>query len=744
MWARACRQILLAIVGSAALLFCMVGSAYAATFSNGSPAAAATVSSPVNLSVEAHASYGTHTPPGWYNSLDPHLTQNATLVVDGGSPTSVTGAYEWGWVYDDPDAIIYDNGYVGWVEGHATYTAAVTAAAGAHTAILTVTEVPAAGQPGTPQAFTYTWTFTVSGTPIPPATDATCKKCHYSYPDAHKSTTMAGCTQCHKTSDSPVYSHSGLRGAASSASCAGSASLCHGSALAHHDGSMLGAHTHYDLEGNPQPRAATPCATCHTMPSSHFDIAGSMFSYQDLHDAAPKPEGGYDCTTCHDAPGGPDGISPHGGYAATTNKCKVCHAVHRAEGAYYLLRADSQSDACDYCHVGGSAHSNKNVYDLNPAGTATTNGHTMGAGMVPDSSVSQTATPVTISGSDLDGNDVSEVIQVRSYDPAGIEMFRFSRHHSQSPVGTGRSGWKPVGPNSLSCFSCHQPHNAPAQVWNPQAYDNAFVGGQPFLTTGYKLLRRFPSGGWFGLQDASHGTAVGQAPGVNTYGMVDSGLAIKVPEATLTAGVNYSTDFSNCLTYTENGYTGRTPTWIAQNISFEYGGSGASEDPATVNQYTLSVWCADCHNLNIGGAEVLANEELGFKAHTERTHPAPFVGAHTGPGQCYSCHRTDLSVANGVADPAGYGSSQAAAPTFANSACTQCHYGTQAYKTDRDSRQSDFPHSGSATDMKLLGSYTASVATNSSYAPTFSMVSVSEANLDAVCIRCHPGIGVHN
>ena len=74
--------------------------------------------------------------------------------------------------------------------------------------------------------------------------------------------------------------------------------------------------------------------------------------------------------------------SPHGGYDTTTNKCKVCHAVHRAEGAYYLLRADSQDDACSYCHIGGSAHSSKVVYDLNPAGIYTTNGHTIGA---PDS-----------------------------------------------------------------------------------------------------------------------------------------------------------------------------------------------------------------------------------------------------------------------------------------------------------------------------------------------------------------------
>ncbi len=77
--------------------------------------------------------------------------------------------------------------------------------------------------------------------------------------------------------------------------------------------------------------------------------------------------------------GGPAGINPHGGYDTTTNKCKVCHAVHRAEGAYYLLRADSQDDACSYCHIGGSAHSTKVVYDLNPAGIDTTNGHTIGA-----------------------------------------------------------------------------------------------------------------------------------------------------------------------------------------------------------------------------------------------------------------------------------------------------------------------------------------------------------------------------
>ena len=107
---------------------------------------------------------------------------------------------------------------------------------------------------------------------------------------------------------------------------------------------------------------------------------------------------------------------------------------------------------------------------------------------------------------------------------------------------------------------------------------------------------------------------------------------------------------------------------------------------------------------------------------------------------------------SGRVDPTGYGMNQAATTTTymtaagATASCSQCHYGTAAYYNDQivNARQSDFPHSGRATDIKLLGSYTASVATAGSYTPTFSAVNITETNLDAVCIRCHPGIGVHN
>jgi hypothetical protein len=426
--------------------------------------------------------------------------------------------------------------------------------------------------------------------------------------------------------------------------------------------------------------------------------------------------------------------NPHGGYDSTTNKCKVCHAVHRAEGAYYLLRADSQDDACDYCHIGGSAHSALVVYETAPGGdpTAATNGHTIGFGCgVPDSSEYQWATPVTLATVDCDGNPVEETVNVRSYDVDRAQMYRFSRHHSQNAVGTGRSGYLKIGPLALRCMSCHHPHNATEEVWRPRTF-TAFDGTNystsvdgAFATSGYKLMRRYPSG-----------TTSGP---VNIYGYYDAPQAVKAIEDSATPGVNFSQNNSWEFQYTENGITRTAPTWIAQDIHAQGSGldTGAYRYPNKVNTFAFSYWCADCHNLNIGGWEALAEVELGFKAHNERTHPAPFYGAYSGPGQCYSCHRNDLSWTNA----GGRGG-------FATG-CSQCHYGTANYAADRTTdyggplvANSDFPHSGGAGSIALLGDY--SVPDTDNYTVFTTTQAITENNIDAVCLRCHPGIGTHN
>lgn len=73
------------------------------------------------------------------------------------------------------------------------------------------------------------------------------------------------------------------------------------------------------------------------------------------------------------------GSSPHGGFAASTALCKVCHAVHGATGTYKLLRNNSAATACDACHGSGGL-ADTDVY-TDPDATSE---HTIGAASVPD------------------------------------------------------------------------------------------------------------------------------------------------------------------------------------------------------------------------------------------------------------------------------------------------------------------------------------------------------------------------
>jgi hypothetical protein len=563
-----------------------------------------------------------------------------------------------------------------------------------------------------------------------------CATCHESTDPTVTGAIAAGeieCDACHGT-----VNHATVHAGIAQAEC----TTCHGADVAAIHASCAVCHT------TPPPAGAN-CSTCHTTLSpSHGLVSSTTWTYQDLHDIAAKTEGGYaDCVTCHAVGADPN---PHGGYDTSTNKCKVCHAVHRAEGAYYLLRADSQDDACDYCHIGGSAHSSKIVYDLNSAGKATTNGHTIGASTyIPDSTVAQWTETITLETVDADMNPLAESIEVRAYGEQKNDMYRFARHHGHSAAtGAARRNYIAVGPLALRCMSCHQVHNAEAQTWNSVAMANigeageytvANAGTNAVGTSGYKLLKQFPSG-TFTSSDTS------TVP--DAYGQIPLDAISLVPETTLTAGVNFddvramgsapgalslARDYNNDGDVTDSGETVamNRPLWVAQGFDGEHDPAAylAEESIASaVNNAALSVWCADCHNLNIGGWEHLANEELGFKAHTERTHPAPFTGAHSGPGQCYSCHRNDLPRIN------------------TGDSCSQCHYGTGNYKENRDEADaeyvaSDFPHSGEDGDYKMLGSYSI-VRTNLANNTTIDeAVVVGSTNLDAVCIRCHGGIG---
>ena len=60
------------------------------------------------------------------------------------------------------------------------------------------------------------------------------------------------------------------------------------------------------------------------------------------------------------------GTTPHSGYASTSNKCKVCHAVHDAASGGQVLLRSTVANACNYCHVGGT------ISTKQPYGNSTT------------------------------------------------------------------------------------------------------------------------------------------------------------------------------------------------------------------------------------------------------------------------------------------------------------------------------------------------------------------------------------
>jgi len=452
-------------------------------------------------------------------------------------------------------------------------------------------------------------------------------------------------------------------------------------------------------------------------------LGRSAWTYSDLRDSTAKYEGGYarfdDTSTAMYA------SSPHGGYATTGSRCQTCHAVHRAEASYQLLRSDTQADVCAYCHL-GSAHSSLIVYDGNPDGMATTVGHTIGApSRIPLSSTNVSLVSASFVITDSAGVATTETITVRSVDTTQNALFRLSTSHGETMPSAGRDGYGRTGPVPLTCMSCHQVHNAADDIWQPMAYP----GHETTLTAGYKLLRKRPSGSIVGPDEQPYdngtpGFTVSYTEGMRRWkqytdfditGLVDATATVKVPETTLTAGV-----------YGPGKTIWDSPAW--ENSSyFDDGPSGVptpSVDVRGIDQYALSVWCADCHNLAIGSFEATGPVELGVTVHgAARTHTVPFTGAGNGPAQCYTCHRGDLTP-----EPTSTASGS-------NPACERCHYGTGSYANDvvrAGEGGSDFPHSSSSGGADLLGAWSVS-ATGSVVATT-----VTEANAAGkVCIRCH-------
>ena len=506
------------------------------------------------------------------------------------------------------------------------------------------------------------------------------------------------------------------------------------------------------------------------------------------------PEGhdaGLPCLDCHNpgafAIGAPNSLKgPHDGYDTASNKCKTCHAVHRATGTYRLMRVDDPNDACSYCHIGDHKHSVRGAYYRSAAMGATANGHTMGAGKtIPDSSTKQWLDEKELSTEDSDGNIVTIGYKAREYNPERNKMF----YWTSKRASYHDHGYMRLGPTYLSCISCHQPHNADDLIWKPSGEDPANELLTVNWDNGYKLLRSAPSG-----SARSTARMEGYAPISSSYGFtveadalagattvmlktgrgsanVLAGDLIHLADGdsafdiTVTANVSIGSGSGGTAVSVEalpeqiDAATGhgnisdenmvRVPdttilrdttgtgisaagdgTDMIQNAGVVWTlWNGSDFDPLDTSHDTpfvprLSVWCADCHNLNIGHYDSISGGGNFRSAamHSDRTHTVP------GRLECWNCHSGNMPVTD--ADYDEYMSTTGESPS-----CNACHYynnGNDYYDAVRQEvPKSDFPHSGADTGFKLLTEDTLNTDAGVG----------TDGALDAFCMRCHDLIG---
>jgi len=262
---------------------------------------------------------------------------------------------------------------------------------------------------------------------------------------------------------------------------------------------------------------------------------------------------------------------------------------------------------------------------------------------------------------------------------------------SRSPNGTDEYAV------TLQCSTCHVVHGSTVGAWLPtDFFDPDGLEDSATSKTGYKFLRANPSAAFRVSSDPFN---------------------VPVPN------------------------TATEATDLYQDIL-----SDNTVEIETVNQFTLSIWCANCHDRAFNPSRVpLDDGEYSDKEtfivsngypgsiHADDSgepiadgyalgipHASPMQGSgkqipyteYTGSMECYSCHRAGLSP-EGVADStqlAKLSPAQQEAFTDPEKAkCARCHYGYMNYAVDEvrfdAQRSSDFPHSGIGSNA-LLSDFT--------------------------------------
>ncbi len=353
---------------------------------------------------------------------------------------------------------------------------------------------------------------------------------------------------------------------------------------------------------------------------------------------------------------------------------------------------------------------------------------------------------------------------------AKLQMYRFGRHHGQSDEGTGRAGYTKIGPRSLTCMNCHQTHNAIDEVWRPLAWAGTGWHATPPRASPPSRPRATSS------SSATPPAATTGAPGAEGY--YSPGQQVKAIEGNAVRGDRPGRGAWRAATSarptrpvrlqrerrdrrgTDLDRPGHPRARRGKLPHRRHGLLPLSLLQLQVRPVVLVRRLPQPQHRRLGDAlRPRARLQGPHRAHP----PRPVLRRLHRPRPVLQLP-PQRPVAQDGAPTRSPGRSRGAPRVTGRDSCTQCHYGTKDYAIEMGNESVagvpgaqpdlglDFPHSGATTDIKLLGSYidpgpatAASPRARSRAArrARFVTTTITETNLDAVCLRCHPGVGVH-
>lgn len=459
----------------------------------------------------------------------------------------------------------------------------------------------------------------------------------------------------------------------------------------------------------------------------------------------------------YDAPVG--GESPHAGWTTTSDQCKQCHAVHKAEGNRFLLRSsNSRANDCAYCHLDGGSGAGFDVYTNNLL-----NGHTMGAlggkNWASQARTSRNDSQGRVIVPDKQGN-TTDYRGGGAMDPTKATAIGYGRPGDANYVaGLGETTPTPnvrTRTGSLStdqgrkestfnCNACHMAHANPEKsiTWR-------------FLSLNPNARTRNASGlyMYYGPEWPNYKNLAGSRLAAGN---------VRTLAGTLTTKILL-----------------RDPTDGTANTVYEYDEAAARNSGE--RRKALTRWCADCHNLNVMGpgmdyrlndtaprygyydssaprtggfwyshSTAFNTSPLGSTKNIARIYKAAAVAgnyvnvAGAIAPSCYDCH-------------VGYGSSddlpKDAATSLSDLRDENADYDPFAYSAIPDNQlryYNDWPHSGATESYALLKTIPKRMTAGETVADPTDLIDISQAGadpysqdpalqgagLDNVCRQCH-------